>query len=149
LADYVIQSSEDPSPSEVEVVFSGIKSFNEAHAGPAQFRRVHLFLRDESGAVRGGLLGKELWDWLQIEILWVDEPLRGHGFGRRLLRQAETEAAARGRKRVLLDTFEFQAPAFYLGEGYRVFGTLDDFPPGFKRHYLVKTLAEHTTEAIR
>src|SRR5262245_34110550 len=99
LQDFSISSSPEASPGDVETVFAGIRSFNELHAGPTEFRKVHLFLRDAQGNVRGGLLGKELWDWLYVEILWVDEALRKLGFGSRLLHQAEAEAAARGRKK--------------------------------------------------
>ena len=145
MPEYSISSSTEASSSDVDTVFSGIRSFNEAYAGPSGFRKVHLFLRDESGVVRGGLLGKELWDWLYVEILWVHESLRKRGLGSRLLRQAELEAAARGRRKVLLDTFEFQAPGFYERHGYRVFGTLEGFPPGYRRYYLVKELSGPVT----
>jgi hypothetical protein len=40
----------------------------------------------------------------------------------------------------VLDTFEFQALPFYERRGYRVFGTLDGFPPGYRRFYLQKSL---------
>jgi hypothetical protein len=39
-----------------------------------------------------------------------------------------------------LDTFDFQAEAFYLKGGYEMFGILDDCPPGHKRFFLRKTL---------
>jgi GNAT superfamily N-acetyltransferase len=90
--------------------------------------------------VRGGLFGRHLWSWLYVEILWVDEGLRGAGWGTRLLEQAEDEARRAGCNRALLDTFEFQALPFYRQHGYSVFGTLDDFPPGFRRYYLRKDL---------
>jgi hypothetical protein len=52
------------------------------------------------------------------------------------------ETAARGRGCVAahLDTFSFQALPFYLGLGYRHFGTLDSYPPGETRHFLWKPL---------
>jgi hypothetical protein len=39
-----------------------------------------------------------------------------------------------------LDTFDFQARGFYERNGYELFGTLDDCPPGHKRYYLKKAL---------
>jgi GNAT superfamily N-acetyltransferase len=140
MQDCVITSVEDPRPSDVEAVMAGLRSYNQAHAGPPNLRRVHLFLRDAEGQVCGGLFGKEMWGWLYVEILWIHERVRGCGLGSRLLRQAESEAKARGCTRVLLDTFEFQAPAFYKRHGYEVFGVLQDFPPGFQRYYLKKDL---------
>jgi GNAT superfamily N-acetyltransferase len=72
--------------------------------------------------------------------MWVREDLRGQGFGRQLLEKAETEARQRGAKRAYLDTFSFQAPAFYKKLGYEEFGRLEDFPAGHTRYFLVKTL---------
>ena len=42
----------------------------------------------------------------------------------------------------MLDTAEFQALGFYRKAGYRVFGELDDNPPGFKTFYLEKQLGD-------
>jgi N-acetylglutamate synthase-like GNAT family acetyltransferase len=72
--------------------------------------------------------------------LWVKAEFRGHGYGHRLLTQAEDEARQRGVKNVFLDTFSFQAPDFYKQHGYQVFGELQDFPSGHQRYYLKKQL---------
>jgi hypothetical protein len=53
---------------------------------------------------------------------------------------AEQEARKNGAKNVYLDTFSFQALDFYQEHGYRVFGELEDFPPGHQRYYLRKEL---------
>ncbi len=54
--------------------------------------------------------------------MWGREDLCGQGFGRQLLEKAETEARQRGAKHVYLNTFSFQAPAFYEKSGYAEFG---------------------------
>ena len=72
--------------------------------------------------------------------MWVREDLRGQGFGRQLLKLAEEEARLRGAKNAYLDTFSFQAPAFYKSLGYQEFGRLDDFPDGHTRFFLTKSL---------
>lgn len=137
---YVITSSPEADPADVDVIYQGLRAYNEAHAGPGGFRKVYLFVRDAAGAVRGGLLGRQLWGWLHVEMLWVDEPLRGAGLGSRLLAQAEAEARAAGCTRVFLDTFEFQARPFYEQLGYSVYGVQEDFPTGSRRYYLWKAL---------
>ncbi|HCU57536.1 MAG TPA: hypothetical protein DF984_04810 [Anaerolineaceae bacterium] len=68
------------------------------------------------------------------------EDLRGQEFGRQLLEKAETEARQRNAKHAYLDTFSFQAPAFYEKSGYAEFSRLEDFPAGHTRYFLVKTL---------
>jgi hypothetical protein len=47
-----------------------------------------------------------------------------------------------GCQQSLVDTFSFQALAFYQKQGYVLQMTLNDFPEkGIQRHYLTKTLA--------
>lgn len=104
-------------------------------------RDVTLLLRDEAGAIRGGLLGESYWGWLHVSILVVAQELRGGGWGARLLAAAEAEALRRGCHAVHLDTFSFQALPFYNGHGYEVFGELSDYPPGHTRYFLRKKLA--------
>ena len=55
-------------------------------------------------------------------------------------RAAEAMAIENGAARATLDTFNPPAKAFYLRQGYEVFGTLDDYPPGFSKFFLRKTL---------
>ena len=79
--------------------------------------------------------------WLYVHILWVAAAWRGRGLGRRLLQVAEAEGLRRGCRHASLDTYEFQARAFYEREGYVVFGVLEDFPPGWRRYSMRKDLA--------
>lgn len=39
-----------------------------------------------------------------------------------------------------LDTFDFQARPFYEREGYMVLGVQQEYPPGYARYYLQKSL---------
>ena len=148
MSEYSITSSADADPQDVQTVLAGLRAYNEAHAGPAGFQPVHLFLRDSAGAVRAGLLGKQLWSWLYVDTLWVEEALRGQGWGSKLLRQAEAEARQAGCTRALLDTFDFQARPFYERQGYSVFAVLENFPAGHERYYLRKQLTSAETAEL-
>jgi hypothetical protein len=53
---------------------------------------------------------------------------------------AETEARVRGCQHVWLDSYTFQAPAFYQRLGYEVFGVLHGYPAPRDRGFLTKTL---------
>jgi hypothetical protein len=55
--------------------------------------------------------------------------------------QAEAAARQLGARNVMLDTFDWQAEAFYLRQGYTVYGRLPDCPPGHERIYLRKPLS--------
>ena len=97
-----------------------VDNHNVAVTGQAEWYPVAFFLRDENGEVLGGLLG-DIWAaWLHIKTLAVAAPVRGRGFGKELMKRAETYAIERGCTDAFLDTFSFQARPFYekLGTAY-------------------------------
>ena len=122
------------------VVGGGISSYNDQQAGDDNAQRLSLVLQTPDGQAVGGVIGVVYWDWFSIELMWMEEKYRGQGYGHRLLTLAEEEARDRGARHVHLDTFSFQAPAFYEKHGYEVFGELQDFPPGHQRIYMWKDL---------
>ncbi len=56
------------------------------------------------------------------------------------MEKLETTGREKGCVWAHVDTFSFQARGFYESLGYKVFATLDDYPPGHSRHYLKKRL---------
>jgi len=56
------------------------------------------------------------------------------------LRLAEDEARRRGCVSAVLYTISFQAPGFYEGQGYRIFGTVPCLPTGTSRIFMTKAL---------
>ena len=140
MSEVRITSEPNARPEDVEAVRAGLLAFNESHVGPANPGVIQLFVRDEAGQVVGGLLGGYRWGWLCVDKLWVREDLRGKGLGSRLLKQAEEEARAAGCTTAVLDTFAFQARPFYEKLGYRVYATLEDYPPGYRMFFLRKDL---------
>lgn len=103
-------------------------------------RKLRLFLRTAEGELLGGLIGKIYRNALFVDKLFVEDNLRGQGWGERLLSRAESIAKKDGAAFAHLDTFSFQAPDFYEKLGYKAFGILDDYPDGLKRYFYKKTL---------
>jgi putative N-acetylmannosamine-6-phosphate epimerase/GNAT superfamily N-acetyltransferase len=101
---------------------------------------IEIFLLDDRDKVKAGLVGLTRWNWLLIETLWVEESIRQHGFGSRLMDLAEQEAKQRGCTEALLDTFSFQAKEFYEKLGYEMFAQVDDYPSGYSFFQLKKEL---------
>ena len=139
-AKWIIALEPDPSESDLAVVRDGLHAFNTLAALDDGHQALTLFLRDEHGALLGGLLGDTYWGWLHVAILWLEENARRQGHGSRLLAAAEAEAIRRGCHHVHLDTMSFQALPFYEKRGYSVWGILDDLPIGHKRIFLSKAL---------
>ena len=122
------------------IIGQAIHNYNIGQAGDDKGKQLCFVLRAPDEEIVGGVIGATHWDWLQIDLMWVREDLRGRGYGHRLLVAAEEEARQRGAKNAYLDTFSFQAPGFYKRHGYEVFGELKDFPTGHQRYYLTKQL---------
>jgi len=106
-----------------------------------QEKPLGIFQRDNHGEIVAGLIGKFVWDWLYIDMLWVDAALRHQGIGRKLMLAAESEAQARRCNGIYLWTQSFQAPDFYQKLGYQVFVQFPDFPTGHQRIGLMKNFS--------
>lgn len=122
------------------IIGQGISDFNRQQTGGGQGQVLCFVVQGPGQEVAGGVIAQIYWDWLYVDLMWLKDELRGRGYGSRLLALVEEEARKRGAKHAFLDTFSFQAPGFYQKHGYRVFGELQDFPPGHTRYYLTKTL---------
>jgi GNAT superfamily N-acetyltransferase len=132
-----------PDPAHISRLVQGLTAHNETRAEPQNRQPVGVFLR-HAGEIVGGADGYTHWHWLFVSHLWVDEALRHHGAGRHVMNAIEGVGRKRGCGAAWLDTFSFQALAFYRAIGYRPFGELHDFPPGHTRHYLWKPLDEES-----
>jgi GNAT superfamily N-acetyltransferase len=137
--DYTITLSDVADDAVRKAIAGPLIAYNEGQAGPGNYRPLVLALRDASGAVIGGLWASTGYGWLYTQMLMVPESLRGQGVGNRLMKEAEAEAGSRGCRNAWVDT-QFGARPFYEALGYVVFGELPDYPPGFSRTFLRKSL---------
>jgi len=103
-------------------------------------RTVQIFMRDRENRVVGGVVGYVFGGWLYVSLLWVEESMRNKGNGTKLLKMIENEAMKLGCKYAHLDTYSFEARPFYEKHGYTLFATLDNYPEGYGKHFLKKTL---------
>ncbi|MFC0186770.1 GNAT family N-acetyltransferase [Fictibacillus aquaticus] len=115
-----------------------LKHFPEDLRG--RYQEVNLYLLDEESNVRGGILGEICWNWLEIHTLMVDEDLRKHGYGSKLLYEAEQIAREKKCDFIKVETLSFQALEFYKKHGYEEFGVLDNVGRDYQHHYLKKDL---------
>lgn len=135
-----ITLSDVHSHEDEAAVHEGLSAFNRAIVGDEHYQPLNLYIRDENGAIKGGLLGVTYWGWCYVSIVWIHEDLRGNGYGRRLLQIAQEEATRRGCRGMHLDTMSFQALPFYEKLGFTVYGQIDDFIARHTRYYLQKRL---------
>jgi GNAT superfamily N-acetyltransferase len=138
-----ITMTEKVDSASVQKLAKELMRFNEERSMPMNALPLLLMVSDpETNEVVGGLFGATAYDRLKIQLIYLPEELRGSGLGRKLMAQAEEEAARRGCRGILLETYSFQARGFYERLGYEVYGTVEDFPPGHSMFAMKKDL-EH------
>ena len=132
----------EPEQAETrEAVLRGLAAHNASKVGPRKTRPLAISLRDEAGEIVGGLVGELKWEWLYVDLLWIDERHRGTGLGEALMERAEQEARQHGARGVYLGTMSIQAPGFYPKLGYRECGRMENYPvAGETMHYFTKAL---------
>jgi GNAT superfamily N-acetyltransferase len=123
-----------PDEAQKAVISQGLGAYNDAVGGTGDYQHT------ETKAVLGGLFGGSYRGQLFIDRFFLPENLRGNDLGGRALAMAEAEARRRGCTRVSLFTLSFQAPGFYLKQGYELAARLDCEPPGATRMLMTKRL---------
>ena len=123
-----------------QIIGDLIRSYNRSKREAAESEPLNLYVEDDSGELMAGLVAETFGNWLEIEYLFVKEDLRGQGIGSKLLQQAESVAKKRNCRYVFVNTYQFQAPAFYQKQGYKEVFTLKDYPYDGQRHYYQKDL---------
>jgi GNAT superfamily N-acetyltransferase len=130
-----------PDEAHKAVISQGLGAYNDAVGGQGDYKPLAVFVSDpETGAVVGGLFGGSYRGQLFIDRFFLPDGLRGNDLGSRALAMAEDEARRRGCTRVSLFTISFQAPGFYLKQGYEIAARLDCDPPGATRMLMTKRL---------
>ena len=123
-----------------KIIFQGLLEYNLSKIEDKNPKDLGVFLLNENGEKIAGLIGNTHGNWLSVKYLWVSKELRGRNIGSQILEQTERTARTRGCKYVFLDTFSFQAPAFYRKYGYKEVLVLENYPVSGKRYYLTKIL---------
>lgn len=135
----IFRVTDNITKEERDLVYNGILKYNISRFESLDVKDLGVFIEID-GEIIGGILGETHGNWFEIDFLHVDEKFRKEGYGSKLLQRAEEEAKARECKKVLLTTFDFQAPKFYEKYGYDQVYVMEDFPHTGKKHFFVKTL---------
>lgn len=131
---------ENTESQKVQEIGDLIRSYNRSNREAAESEPLNIYVEDDSGELMAGLVAETFGNWLEIEYLFVKEEFRGQGIGSKLLQQAESEAKKRNCRFAFVNTYQFQAPAFYQKHGYQEVFTLKDYPYTGQRHYYQKEL---------
>jgi GNAT superfamily N-acetyltransferase len=137
MPDLNFDVTDRPMPLDVKTMFDGLITNNQSRQLPIyQPRPLAVLLRNDSTRVIAGLNGQTTWNWLYVDMLWVDPLLRNKGLGTQLLQRAEAEAKQRGCEGSYLWTQSYEAPNFYEKQGYSSFVTLQLTDGHTRRGYM-------------
>jgi GNAT superfamily N-acetyltransferase len=130
----------EPTPDDIRSLEDSIYAFNVHATGISGGKLFGIFLRDDARVAVGGAFG---WTWAgtcSVRVLFVPVHLRKKGHGTRVMRAVEAEALARGCRQILLETFNFQAPRFYLKLGFEERARISDYLRGYDMIVMEKHL---------
>ncbi|OGT07505.1 MAG: hypothetical protein A2X78_00470 [Gammaproteobacteria bacterium GWE2_37_16] len=126
-----------------EVLRNKLKADNVSKVGNYEANTYLFAYHNEHDDLVAGLYAFCRMGAFHVDLLWVDELLRGQKLGTKLLEQAEECARDNGALYVNVNTATFQALDFYLKNGYEVFAKLPLLINGMDNQYdyfLVKYL---------
>lgn len=133
-----------PTNSESEFIGKRLLEYNLGMKPMEQkepFIEINRCIKNSDGDVIGGILAiAALWNILHIDTMWVKQEFRGNKIASKLIQDVEEYAKRLGCHLSYLETYDFQAKEFYINNGYKIFGVLEDCPKGHTCYSLSKRL---------
>lgn len=120
----IVKLEEDETGEAFRGLIEGIKTFNRKAVPDMKSKSLTVVIRDEHGALHGGVVGRIAADSMYVEVVWNDDVVRGTGMGRKAMLMLEDEARKHGATESWLYTMSFQAKPFYEKLGYSQFAEL-------------------------
>ncbi len=145
----IITTHDELPAADARLIDDGLGDANDRAAPLHEVRPLSCVAHGDDGALLGGAIGRRWGTCCELQQLWVEPARRGQGLGSQLLRAFEAHARSQGCRRFYLETFSFQAPAFYARHGYRQAHALDVFPHGIVKFLMTKDDAAAGDAALR
>lgn len=133
--------TDQPSAKDCAALLAILRKFTVQQVRKLDNHDFAVFVFGDDHQILGGITAQSRWGGFEIDVIALDDSLRGQGFGSRLMQLAQQEAVRRKCHHMLLDTYEFQAKEFYLQHGFTVFGQLEGPAPFYPRYFMQKTLS--------
>lgn len=130
-----------------EVIRKGIKNFNnENHPEHPIFKLYrekgyndpfgfYAFLDNQ---IVGGIIAHKKMQWLDIDILYVDQNFRKNKIGSHLINKASEYCKETELVGMHLYTLDFQAKGFYEKQDFKLIAEIKDWPKGITRYEFIK-----------
>ena len=91
MSAHIIKLEESPEGGDMQALVKGLTAYNAEQANGETPNYLVATVKDDDGKLVGGLLGATYLGWLQIQVVWLDDSVRGQGYGSELMAIAERE----------------------------------------------------------
>ena len=135
-----IELEKNPKSNTTKQIRNGLISHNLANSAISQGETFALKAYSKKQELVGGLVA---WQWggcIEIEYLWVAKQARGAKLGTKLLNQLESLLSGYAHKTIITNTYSFQAPEFYLKNGFVITDKTVGYPDNVTKFFLKKTI---------
>ena len=132
--EYIIDNN--PCATNDKIIRDGIVHFNKSiiHEIATHFS---VFAKHNAQIIGGALIWEHS-DALYIDVLWCDEKYRNQGVGEKIITMVDDIAIQKKKTKIFVDTYEFQAQAFYQKYGFYCIGTVSGYLKGYDRMFMRK-----------
>lgn len=137
---YRIEIEENPKSETINQIRNRLISHNIEKSTISGSADLALKAYSNKGTLVGGMVA---WQWggcLEIEYLWVSENAREEKLGTELLKRLESLLSGHTHKTIITNTFSFQAPEFYVKNGFTITDEVVGYPDNVKKYFLKKTI---------
>lgn len=138
--ELVITYQNEMDSQHLEAVIAGLSAHAHAKKGLGPAKLFSFTLTDEEGVFQGGICGITYYGCLYIDLLHINETLRGQGYGTQLINKAETLGRERGCSFATVHTMEWQARELYEKLGYEVEFVREGYDRGTVMYLMRKPL---------
>jgi len=136
-----MEAEHDLSSAEWSALEHHLHNENRRLTGRDDDRGLAFVIREDAGRTIGVAAGYSWAGTSELELMWIDEAHRGHGYATQLINAFVAEAASRGARRIWVSSHDFQAPGLYEKAGFERMAEFAGWPEGHSNIILCKTIA--------
>ncbi len=137
---YTISYDPAPEHNDTKIIWQGISEHAKKVRGFPPGKPFAFFIRDDLHQIKGGCSGYIYYGCLYVDLLWIDETLRGMQYGSQLMKDAEQLAQDGHCNFIAVNTMDFEALEFYKKLGFTVEFERKGFDKNSSMYFLRKDL---------
>ena len=129
------------SPEHKQIIINGLNNnaYQQKELGKSN-SSFSFCLEDDNKKLLAGVSGFHYYGCFYVDLLFVEESVRGKGYGSSLMQKSEKLARERGCLFMAVNTMDFEAKPFYEKLGFEVEFVRTGFEKESKMYFLRKEL---------